>query len=137
MKPIITRRHAVDLLRARLLTLTDDDHSMCEVASRLDLYCRGFSRWTFEELKQRYDWLVDRHPGIGPDALRAKANAWQLGRQELHQVPLSCDTQQHEHDTCLGWDEFTNRQLEDFLRELGGPDVTVGEGAPADAPTPT
>ena len=53
------------------------------------------------------------------------ANLWQLARQVLEGVPLACDAQRIEHDTCKGWDDFTNEQLEQYHREVTGESVIV------------
>ncbi len=124
-KTTLSRREALDQLRERLLALGDDDHSVCEVAARRGIFCKGFSQWSFEELKQRYDWIVARQPGLTRSELESRANAWQLARQQVLETPTPCDSQEQEHDTCRGWDEFTGAQIAGFLRELGGPEVLV------------
>lgn len=121
----ITRHEAVDLLRDRLAELVDDDHSLCEVAARHKIFCRGFSQWSFDELKRRYDWIADRHPGITRPELEFRANAWQLARKQLLDTPTACDAQAQEHDTCFGWDEFSPLELQHFLHDLAGLDVEV------------
>ena len=60
----LTRTQAIDALRSRLLELSDEDHSVCEVATRHGIYCHGFTQWSFDELKQRYWWLADRRPHV-------------------------------------------------------------------------
>ena len=59
----ISRRQAVDLLRDRLAELVDDDHCLCDVASRHGVFCRGFSQWSLDELKRRYGWQA--RVGVG------------------------------------------------------------------------
>ncbi len=121
----ITRREAVDLLRDRLAELVDDDHCLCDVASKHGVFCRGFSQWSLDELKQRYDWIADRCPHITRSELEFRANAWQLARKQLTGMPTACDVQQEEHDTCFGWEEFTPSQLRFYLHDLAGIDVEV------------
>jgi hypothetical protein len=124
MKTLV-RHEAIDALRERMRGLVDDDHSMCELASNCGILCRGFSQWTFEELKQRYWWLADRRPRITRDELERLANIWQVARQQVLGTDLSCDTQALEHDTCRGWDEWDEPTLSRFLGELCGEQVEV------------
>ena len=131
IKPCISRREAVDLLRERFAEMVDDDHSLCEVAARHHIFCKGFAQWSFEELKQRYPWLVEIDPHVTREQLEFRANAWQLARQQVMGTSTPCDTQEGEHDTCFGWDEFTDGQLEHYLGELAGMDASIlpsGEG---------
>ena len=48
-----------------------------------------------------------------------------MARQEVEGVPTACDVQQIEHDTCGGWDDFTNDDLTRFALELTGKSVRV------------
>jgi hypothetical protein len=121
----IQRANAIADLRAALLRMTDDDHSMCSVAASRGILCGGFRRYSDNELKDRYDWLVRKNPTASRDELEKMANLWQLARQVLEGVPLACDVQKIEHDTCMGWDEFTNDDLEKYYREIVGEDVNV------------
>lgn len=121
----VSRLYAVRKLREHLLTLTDDDHSMCEVASRKGILCQGFSRWSEKELKERFARLVARRPGLNRWQLEALGNKWELARQIVDNVPIACDVQKMEHDTCQGWDDFSNQDLARFASELLGWNVTV------------
>ncbi len=130
MKTII-RPDAIHIVRQHLLEFADDDHSMCEVAARYGIYCGGFSQWSFEELKDRYDWLVKRRPHITRRELERLANIWQLARQEVQGTEISCDTQTVEHDTCRGWDGWSNDDIARYIHEFRGVDVDVVD--PADS----
>ena len=121
----LTRNEAITAIRTKLLELVDDDHSMCRVATEKGIYCRGERRFTDEELKQRYAWLMKRKPDIGREELEDLANRWQLARQIVDKVPLSCDAQAMEHDTCNGWDSFDDGTLARYYRELLGGDIAV------------
>ena len=121
----LTRTQAVDELRGHLARLADDEHSVCEVATRLDIFCHGFSQWTDTELRDRYDWIVKRRPDITRAELTRIANLWQLARQEVHGEPTACDVQCSERDTCRGWDEWSNTDIAKFLREMTGQPVEV------------
>ncbi|MHC4844757.1 MAG: hypothetical protein ACYTCU_01205 [Planctomycetota bacterium] len=114
----ITRQQAIDRLRGKLLQLTDEEHSICEVASEKGLFCHGFSQWTFEELKERYWWLVKSRPDISREELERLANIWQVARCTVMDTSMACDTQTAEHDTCKGWDEWDNAALANYIDEL-------------------
>ncbi|MFN2441992.1 MAG: hypothetical protein ABR517_04860 [Thermoanaerobaculia bacterium] len=121
----ITRETAVRRLRDVLVLLTDDDHSICRVAAEKKIFCGGFSRDSDEELRRRYPWLVARNPSSTRAQIEEAANRWQISRQVFDGLPLACDVQNLEHDTCDGWDEFTNADLARFCRELLHEDVIV------------
>lgn len=121
----ITREHAIRRIRRVLVLLTDEEHSICRVSAEKGLFCKGFSRYTDEELRRRYRWLVNREPEISRERLEDLADRWQLARQVFDDVPLACDAQQIEKDTCGGWDEFTNEELARFCSELLHEEVQV------------
>ncbi len=114
----IARSAAIRRLRDVLLLMTDEDHSICRIAAERGIFCKGFKRYDDEELRQRYAWLVNRDPEISRHRLEDLADRWQLARQVFDAVPIACDAQQIEHDTCGGWDEFSDDDLVRFCREI-------------------
>ena len=124
----LTRAQAIDALRSRLLELSDEDHSICEVAARHDIYCHGFKQWSFDELKRRYWWLADRRPHVTREELERLANIWQVARQQVMGTEIACDTQCFEHDTCKGWDEWDEATLGRYVQELCGDQVAIVPG---------
>lgn len=131
----LTRTQAIADIRARLLQLVDEDHSVCEVATRLGIFCGGFAQWSFLELKKRYPWIVKSRPHITRDELEDLANRWQLARQTVFDQPTACDLQliDEGHHTCHGWNEFTDEELAGFHGSLCGEDVrVVPDERPAD-----
>lgn len=125
-KPVaVPRNDAVALLRVELLKITDDDNSICKVASERGIFCHGFQRSSDGGLRRCYAWLDKRRPGMSRAELEDLANTWQLARQEVDQLPLACDVQQKEHDSCGGWDDFSNEDLSRFYNELTGRDLVV------------
>ena len=129
----LTRNQAVSLLRTRCLELVDEEHSLCEVASRLHILCGGFSQWKTGELRKRFDWIVRKHPGMRRHELEDLANRWQLARQFALDEPLACDAQarEHHHPICQGWEGFTDEDLGRFCAELTGePHQVVADPAP-------
>jgi len=119
------RVEVIAAIRAALLEMVDDEHSMCRVAAEKGIYCHGFAQYSDKELKERYSWLLRRKPDMGREELEELANRWQLARQLVDAVPISCDAQTLEHDTCMGWDEYDDRTLERFHHELLGTRVSI------------
>jgi len=123
----VTRGQAIESLRARLTAFVDDEHSLCEVAARLGVFCGGFAQFTFLDLKRRYPMIVHSRPRITPAELKELANRWQIARQQSLHTDLACDTQVREHHlrTCKGWDEWSEADLARFVLDLCGEEVEV------------
>lgn len=124
----LTRDQAIEGLRRELMKLVDDDHSMCQVAARTGIMCRGFRQFSDEELAARYAWLVKRRGVSDRDEIERLANQWQVARQIVSDTSLSCDTQMREHDTCLGWDTYSDDQLREYYRQICGEEITITRG---------
>lgn len=114
----VTRSEAIQGIRSALLELVDDEHSACQVAADNNIYCRGFRQYSDEELRERYDWLVERTGTSDRKRLEVLANKWQLARQLVQDDELSCDVQCKERDTCQGWDTHSLDQLERYYQQL-------------------
>ena len=121
----IERQRAIRDLRETLIELTDDTTSICEMAGRLGVFCRGHRRLSDAELAHEYDWIVERQQPRDRAHLEDLANRWQLARQSATDAELACDVQSEERDTCLGWDEFSNEELEQHYRALQKEGVKV------------
>lgn len=121
----VGRQDALSAIRKRLLLLSDGEHSVCEIAAEKGIFCHGFNRYSDSQLRQRYAWLVRHDPSISREKLEEIADRWQVARQIVNDLPLACDVQRLEHDTCGGWDDFTNQDLARFYQELLGETVTV------------
>jgi len=121
----ITRRGAIESLRASLIAMTDDRTSICMVAAERGIFCHGFKQYSDEELREKFDWITSRNPNLRRADLERMANLWQISRQVLEGVRFACDAQTIEHDTCLGWDSFTNDELQKFCREILNEEVNV------------
>ena len=121
----VPRQDAIARLRRELLRFTDEENSCCKIAAERGIFCKGFHRYTDEELRKRYDWIADRRPGIGREELESIANDWQLAQQEVFELPMACDVQQRVHDTCRGWNDFTNEQLARFYQQLTGEEISI------------
>ena len=121
----IARNEAINRLRNELVKRTDGDMSACKLAADCGIFCHGFGRFSDLELKKQYAWIVRRRPGMTRAELESIADRWQMARQEVDELPVACDVQQRVHDTCGGWDDFTNDDLSRFYRELTGKEVAV------------
>ena len=124
----LTRDQAIDALRAKLLTFVDDEHSICEVATRRGIFCGGFAQWSAGELRKRHDWIVAGRPAVRRHELEDLANRWQLARQSVLGTSLACDVQSDDHEkhhTCRGWRDFTDERLATFCRELLAEEVEI------------
>jgi hypothetical protein len=121
----VSRAELIVLLRDQLALLTDEENSICKVAAEKGIFCRGFHRYSDEELKRRYGWIYRKQAGGSRADLEEVANRWQLARQDVMAQPTSCDVQQLEHDSCRGWDDFTSDELAQFYFELTSRTVFV------------
>jgi hypothetical protein len=125
LENVINREDAISRLRRRLLELTDNEKSACQVASERGIFCGGFRRYSDQELREAYRPIVLRNPSISRPELERAANAWQLERQADVGTLLACDTQHMFYETCRGWTDFNNAQLARFCFELVGQEVVV------------
>ena len=122
---MISRDEAIAQLREQFLAMTDDEHSVCQVAADRGIFCNGFRRYSDTELRDRYWWIVRKKPDIARPDLENLANLWQLAQQEVQQMPCACDVQTRLHDTCRGWHDFTNDQLATYYEQIVGKAVRV------------
>jgi hypothetical protein len=121
----ISRPQIIDLLRAELLKRAGNEVSACKVATEQGIFCHGFAQYTDEELRRRYEWISRRRPKMSREELEEIADRWQMARQEVTHTPLACDVQQKLHDTCRGWDDFSNDDLVRFYFEMTGTDTVI------------
>ncbi|HUP59984.1 MAG TPA: hypothetical protein VNA69_06155 [Thermoanaerobaculia bacterium] len=121
----MTRDEAINRLRDELVRMTDDEHCMCSVAAAKRIFCNGFAQFSDDELRRRYWWIVRRRPSITREQLEQIANDWQLAQQEVKDMPIACDVQRRLHDTCRGWNDFSNEQLAKFYEQFVGEPVEV------------
>jgi len=121
----ITREAAVGRIRTKLIDMSEDGKSMCEIAAEKNILCRGFHRDSADELRKRYAGKIPNAANLCRSDLEQLANEWQLNRQRRERTLLSCDVQYMFYETCRAWDDFTNEDLARFCRELTGKDVAV------------
>jgi hypothetical protein len=123
--PSISRAKAIAMLRYAFLQQLDPETSMCKFAADHGVFCRGFKRYGDGEIRRAYDWIARKDRQATREEIEEVANKWQIARQEVREMPLACDVQQREHDTCRGWDDFTNEELVRFVKEVTGTEYRV------------
>lgn len=123
----LTREEAIADLRKKLEELAGDEHSVCYVAARHGVFCKGFRQWKFHELKELYPQIDRTRPHLTREEFEELADRWQLARQFVLDEPTSCDAQLEEtkFQTCKGWDEFTDQRIADFYHDLIGEEVEI------------
>ena len=121
----LNRSEIISRLRRELMQGTDEENSVCKVAAERGVFCKGFKRYTDEDLRRRYDWIVAKNPAMTREDLERIANDWQLAQQEVHELPMACDVQQKVYDTCRGWNDFTDEQLAKFYFQLTGDEIAI------------
>jgi hypothetical protein len=114
----MSRDILIAALRSELARRANGEMSICRLAAEQGIFCKGMSRYSDTELRDRYSWIVCRNRGISREQLEDVADRWQMARQDVDNVPTSCDAQQIEHDTCGGWDDFSDAELSRFLTDL-------------------
>ena len=122
----LTREEAIGHLRDVLVEAAGD-HSLCRVAKEKGLFCGGFAQWKLLELEERYPQIVRSRRRLTRVELEDLADRWQLARQFVFGEDLSCDVQVQEGErrTCKGWDEFDDRELEQFHLDLCGEEIHI------------
>jgi hypothetical protein len=120
-----TREEAIGRLRAWLLKLTDEEHSMCQIAAEKDIFCRGFRRWHDSEFHRRWKSAIGSSTHLTREQMEEFANLWQLAEQIRMRVCLACDAQTMAHGACRGWDEFGNDDLARYCADVLGANVQV------------
>jgi len=121
----MTREAAVGRIRTKLIDMSEDGKSMCEIAAEKNVLCRGFHRDRVDELRKRYAGKIPNAANLGRSDLERLANEWQLERQRRERTLLCCDVQYMFYETCRAWDDFSNEDLARFGRELTGEDFAV------------
>lgn len=121
----LPRSQVINDLREYLIGLTDEKHTICDVAARLGIFCRGLKRFSDDELRKRFDWIAQTRRGITRTNLENLANRYTLARQEVIEVPFACDALMVDRDSCTGWDEFSDQDLARFYKEWYGEEVQV------------
>jgi len=122
----LSRPQAIEKMRQKLRKLTDQDHCLCAVVGELGIFCRGFKAMPEKELRKRYHWISRRRPNTPRELIEELANLYHLGRQEVTGAAICCDLETREHGGCDGWNNFSNRQLEEFYVALVGEPVEIG-----------
>ena len=113
-----TREELIGEIRAAAERLGEDGPSLCELAGRLGVGCRGFKRLDDAVLLERYAWIVRAQGATGRERVEELAKRWALARQLATGRPVACDVEAHDRDTCRGWDEMSDERLRELHRAL-------------------
>jgi hypothetical protein len=120
------RSDAISHLRKQLLAMTNDEHSLCQVAAERGIFCRGFRRWNEGEFDRRWRKYIGRSTHLSRSQMEEYANLWELAEQIRKRVSLACDAQTA-CGPCRGWNEFSNAELARFCNDVLGENVDVVE----------
>ncbi|HEU5249152.1 MAG TPA: hypothetical protein VFW15_04130 [Thermoanaerobaculia bacterium] len=121
------RNEAISRLRSSLLAMTDDEHSLCQVAAERGIFCRGFRRWSETEFDRRWRMYIGRSTHLSREQMEEYANLWELAEQIRKRVSLACDAQTEARGPCRGWNEFSNAEIARFCNDVLGENVEVIE----------
>jgi hypothetical protein len=121
------RAEAISHLRAQLLAMTDEDHSLCQVAAERRIFCNGFRRWNDAEFDRGWKRFIGRSTHLSRVQMEQYANLWELAEQVRRRVSLACDAQTAACGPCRGWNEFSNADLARFCNDVLGVNVDVVE----------
>lgn len=125
-EPEVWRRpEAISQLRETLRRLTDDEHSICQIAAEKGIFCRGFRRWPASEFDRRWRRALGRSTHLSRAQMEELANVWQLAEQVRCRVTLACDAQAGSQGACRGWEEFSNADLARYCSDLLGRNVEI------------
>jgi hypothetical protein len=120
-----SRSEAIARLRAALLALTDEEHSICQVAAQRGIFCHGFRRWNVSEFDRRWRGAIGRSTHLTRAQMEEFANLWQLSEQIRQRVAFACDAKTQGGNTCRGWEEFSNADLARYCADVLGKNVGV------------
>ena len=120
-----SRKRAIGALRERLDRLSDGQHSTCQVAAELGIFCRGFRQWDDHEFHSRWKTVLGQSTHLSRPQMERLADLWQLLEQIARGVRVTCDAQSVAPGACRGWQEFSNEALARFCGELLGKEIVV------------
>jgi hypothetical protein len=123
----ITRTQAICQLRAALRPMMDSRTSLCAAVAERGVFCGGFGQWSLAELRRRFPWIAERHPGADRATFVALADRWQRTRTGVEHGRLPCDVAERHRGAapCAGWEELYEAELARFVDELCGERVQV------------
>jgi hypothetical protein len=126
--PLVWHRgEAISRLRVSLIGMTDEEHSLCQVAADRGIFCRGFRRWGEAEFDRRWRKYIGRSTHLSRAQMEEYANVWELAEQIRRRVSLACDAQSAAGGPCRGWNEFSNAELARFCNDVLGENAEVIE----------
>ena len=120
----LARSECIGEIRKKLLDLARDEETVCDVAARKMVFCRGFERFPTPKLRKRFHWLA-HDPELSREELLDRIRKWIHAREFVLELPSACHVMGEEHDLCEGGADFTNEKLAASYEELFGQPVEV------------
>ena len=124
---IVSRDEAIAILRENLVALSQPDKSTCEIVRERGILCRGFDRYSNADLRAVFAHVGGLRPSLSRADVEKRAAMAQLATQRERGTATCCDAQWQLYESCHGWDDFSNEDLERFCREIGREVVVMGE----------
>lgn len=121
----LSRPKAIEILRASLKALCDDEHCACAAAAHFGVFCQGFRKLSDADLRKRFGWIAQKRRKASRAELERLISLYHLGRQEVTGAEICCDAETREHCACDGWNMFDNRQLEQFCLQLSARPIQI------------
>ena len=114
-----SREEALKRVRNFLVANQRTDETTCQAAARLGIFCHGYDQWSLPQLRDRYPWLAKKMPADTPrEEFLKLIVAWDGARQLVNRSPTTCDAKTADHEGCLGFDRFSNKQLKRLFPQL-------------------
>lgn len=124
-----SREEALKRIRDFLVANTREDETTCQAAARAGIFCRGYDKWTTEQLRELYPWLAKKMPGDTPrEEFLKLITAWDGARMLVHKgAATTCDVHSMDRDVCLGFDRFSNKNLKRMFPQLFQEDDEISQ----------
>ncbi|HEX9795170.1 MAG TPA: hypothetical protein VGC54_14395 [Planctomycetota bacterium] len=127
----IRRSECIRRLRDELVSrLETDDDTLCDIAAREGIFCRGFDRYPTPILRERFPWLLHHEEGVDREELLDRIRRWIHAREFSGDLPTACDVMAVDGDLCHGWDTFPDEKLEATYLEVFHEPVQIADEPP-------
>lgn len=118
-------------MRAWLINhLKDEEDTVCDVAAREGVFCRGFDRFPTPILRKSFPWLA-HDPEISREDLVDRIRRWINARKFVLSLPSACDVEACEKDMCMGFEGFDDEKIAASYQEMFGESVEILPFRPA------
>lgn len=104
--------------------LQGDEDTVCDVAAREGVFCRGFDRFPTPILKKSFPWL-SHDPNLTREQLLERVRKWIHAREFVLDEHDACDLMACEKDMCTGWQGFNDEKVSATYEEMFGEPVEI------------